>query len=976
MRVLPLLFSLFLPIHLLFAFTSERQGDQILVLSDSEVHVFTKDFRYVKTLPAEQKVSQQFDNIAFRQTPTVFAANDRQHQMYIAFDDLTLAAFSTTNWNQLGKTEKLDAPAKQILHDPVNDLLFVRHPKHVSIYRASDLRFKDYLPLEAHPSRLQLAQGNSKLIVQMSDEPDSVAVYNVRPLYLDRWVNVRNRTFNGRKIDVSSAIMGEATGEVHFFDAATKQFITKADTNFTETSNESTSIPPGVTPSSDIHVNNTIDSGPQVLPAAEFDGSGNFVITWTDDNGNDGNGEGVFAREYNANLTPTNTEYQANDITADDQGTTSAGVGSNGDFVLIWRDSTDPNGDFGVYARQFTKGGTSKGPSFIVPNTIAGRQMAPSIAGVPDGTFIAAWSGPDDGDGRGTWTRRHSNLGAPLENEFRANTSINGNTWAVDVTANNNGAYVVVWRDDSNDRIRGRAFHANGTPVASSDFQAGPLSQSAKNFEPNVGVKDDGTFIVVWRESSAGGIVAQKFNSDQTPNGTPYVITTKSSGVQYAPSIAMAPDGKYVVVWRDSGYGNDEVAARLFDAAGQPLGNDFIVPENPAGDEFECSSAMDDAGNFLVVYKDRDGQTSIAARYFSVAPPPVPITVTGVNPQTANRNSTLTVTINGSQFTAGATANFNDPGIIVNNTSFIDSSTLSVNITIGATAFLGLHDISVNAGTGSATGQDLFAVKVGGAYPAPTVAITNPISGNQSQTLNVDITGVNFANDAGLASAFGAGITVNSTAFIDGATVRANISISSAATPGVRNVNVTNPGGATGTCIACFTVIFNPTIYSDDFGDGSATDWIPNKGTWSAATNALVGQSSSKATSVSPFSGCIVCTLKVDMKRGTNAQSTISFIGWYVDKKTLVELIMNKDKGKWILKQRVNGVTVAKGNAPGSISTGVTYHVQLKYDGTNFLVSIDGNQILSVPAGAVPNGTVAVRIKGVIGTFDNIEVLP
>jgi hypothetical protein len=282
----------------------------------------------------------------------------------------------------------------------------------------------------------------------------------------------------------------------------------------------------------------------------------------------------------------------------------------------------------------------------------------------------------------------------------------------------------------------------------------------------------------------------------------------------------------------------------------------------------------------------------------------------------------------------------------------------------------------VNAGTGTATGQDLFSVKVGGSYPAPTVALTNPLTGDQSQTLNVDITGVNFANDAGLSSDFGSGITVNSTTFLNGTTIRANISISSGATPGTRNVAVTNPGGGIGTCNNCFTVLFNPTIYSDDFGDGSATDWIPSKGTWSATTNALVGQSSSKATNVSPFVGCSMCTIEADIKRGPNAFSTISFIGWYIDKKTLVELIMNKDKGKWILKQRSNGVTVAKGSVSSPIDVSTVYHVQLKYDGTNFLVSVDGVQILSLPAGAVPNGTIAVRVKGTIGTFDNIEVTP
>jgi hypothetical protein len=939
--------------------------------------------RQLLLLNEERKSIQIYDtsNSAFAQeiflgkTPVDFRFSSQKDALIVSFTDSSLAVYSAKDGHLTGELTDLDAVARKIFLDESRDLLILQHEKFISVYQFSTLRFVDYIPLEAHPLLVQVCGSAGKLAVQVEDDPETLAVFDLKTLHADRWYHAKNKTFQGRKIDASNFVIDQLSGEVRFLDTASRQFFTRDQTMFGGPVLAS-SPPPNVTPSPDIHVNENIDNGPQVLPNAEFDGAGNFVIDWTDDNGNDGDGEGVYVREYNFDLTPVANEYRANDKTHDDQGTTGAAVASNGDFTLIWRDTKDPGDDFGAYLRLFNKGGTPKGPSFLAAQTTTGRQMAPSIAGTPDGKFIAAWSGPGDGNGRGTFTRRFDNQGNPLENETLANTSTNGNTWAVDVTANNSGDYVVVWRDDSNDRIRGRAFHADGTPVGGSDFQAGPLAGTAKNFEPSVAVEEDRSFIVVWRESSSGGIVGQKFDSNENPIGTPFVVTSQATGQQYAPAIAMAPDGRYVVVWRDGGYATDDIVARMFDANGTALGPDFVVPADPSGDEFECFVAMDDAANFIVVYKDRDGQTSIAARYFSVGPPPVPMTVSSASPTSANRTDILTVTINGTNFTSDAAASFNDTGVQVTSTSFINATTVNANITILPTAFLGLHDITVTTGSGNATGQDLFAVKVNGTYPAPTVATPSPISGDQSQTLNVDITGADFANDPALLSFFGTGITVNSTTFINGNLVRANITISPSATPGPRDVSVVNPGGATGTCTGCFTVIFNPTLYSDSFDDADASDWTPTKGTWTAASNALVGNSASKATNVSPFTGCSLCTFEADIKRGTNAFSTISFIGWYVDKKNLVELILNKDKGKWILKQRFNGATVAKTNASAVLQPNVVYHVKITFDGTNFLVFVDGAQVITLAAGGTPNGTVAVRVKGTFGTFDNIKVTP
>ena len=667
--------------------------------------------------------------------PLDLAFNSQSDSLLVALDDQTIRELSASSKQEKGRITDLDAPARKILISQALDLLLVQHEKWVSVYNLSNLKFKNYLPLEGHPARIIIDEQQRQIFVQLSDELDSFAVFSTSLKLVD-WISTAKRFFQGRKVDPSTFMLDSATGKPVFYDAKSQAIFAREEALHFGLESVPSDPPPGVIPGPDILVNPNIDKGAQILPNVEFDGSGNFVITWTDDEGADGSGEGVFAREFNFDSTPANNEFQINKVTKGDQGTATVHVNSDGDFTIIWRDANETDGDqFGAYMRMFDKGGAPKADDILVPQTTSGRQMAPSVSGDPGGRIVAAWSGPDDGAGRGTWVRLFDATGAPITNEILANTSTAGNTWAVDVNSNNTGAFVVVWRDDSNDRIRGRKFNADGTPVTGSDFQAGPLgSGSPKNFEPSVGVFEDGSFIVAWRESSAGGICAQRFDTNQNPVGTPFVVTSKKTEQQYSTSIAVAPDNTFVVVWRDVGFSNsDDIVARMFDAAGNPLGPDFAVPENPGNDEFECSVGSDNAGNFVVVWKDRNGPTSIAARYFMVAPPPVPMTVDSASPTSADRGANLTVNVVGTQFPNDSAADFNDPGITVNSTTFIDPQHLDVNITITAAAFLGLHDITVTSSTGNATGQDLFAVKVGGSYPAPDVVALVPPTGDQGK---------------------------------------------------------------------------------------------------------------------------------------------------------------------------------------------------------------------------------------------------
>jgi len=120
-------------------------------------------------------------------------------------------------------------------------------------------------------------------------------------------------------------------------------------------------------------------------------------------------------------------------------------------------------------------------------------------------------------------------------------------------------------------------------------------------------------------------------------------------------------------------------------------------------------------------------------------------------------------------------------------------------MTAAATAPVGKRDVTVTSGGQSATCTACLTIH---AAPAPTS--TSPNQGARGTTLSVDVLGSNFR--AGAKATFGAGVTVNSTTFVNSGRLTANITISSGSTTGVRTVTVVNPDKGTGSCVGCFTV--------------------------------------------------------------------------------------------------------------------------------------------------------------------------
>ena len=121
-------------------------------------------------------------------------------------------------------------------------------------------------------------------------------------------------------------------------------------------------------------VANVYTTNDQTDPSVSMDAAGDFVISWSSF-GQDGNGWGVFARQYNASGLPiTAKEFQVNQTALYNQVESDVACDPNGNYTVVWASNQqdDPiTKDYGVYARMFlgngsdylTSSGTASGES-------------------------------------------------------------------------------------------------------------------------------------------------------------------------------------------------------------------------------------------------------------------------------------------------------------------------------------------------------------------------------------------------------------------------------------------------------------------------------------------------------------------------------------------------------------------------------------------------------------------------------------
>ena len=199
------------------------------------------------------------------------------------------------------------------------------------------------------------------------------------------------------------------------------------------------------------------------------------------------------------------------------------------------------------------------------------------------------------------------------------------NRYGTHVAMAPNGDFIVVWATGGSQfqrepaRLWFRLFRANGTP-RTKQLRVG--NTRSAELKPHLAVAADGSFLVVWEGGSDvdTSVFGRRFSADGTPRGNRFLLSSSTEGFQGQPTATFARDGSFVAAWASRGSSfPDEIVGRRFDAAGQPLGPDFLVTTESA-EEQAPQVAMNASGDFLIGWLTYLGEASffdVMGRRFS-----------------------------------------------------------------------------------------------------------------------------------------------------------------------------------------------------------------------------------------------------------------------------------------------------------------------------------------------------------------------
>lgn len=319
-------------------------------------------------------------------------------------------------------------------------------------------------------------------------------------------------------------------------------------------------------------------------------------------------------------------------------------VSGNENYRLVWH---QPGTLFDVHTRRLLSTGTLSAET-LVNTTLDENQSTPAVAVNSSGDWGAVWISADQagpGTGNRVVARRSSVNGAILSVELDVDHPVTTTepSWvAIDLAANDE--MVVTWKDLDSGEAWMRRFDSggnggdefvirdNGDPgfavlavaaldgsrsvtawhelafpptihgrCADADSPVGPqfpvsvTTGSGGAYSPDVAAAADGSFVVAWTRSDAGGawsILARRFGADCQPRGGEIVVGSRPNGVANGRArLDVAADGAFVVTWNTT-IGLGGIVAREYTKSGLAVGPAFPVPGVDFGTQYDPDVAI------------------------------------------------------------------------------------------------------------------------------------------------------------------------------------------------------------------------------------------------------------------------------------------------------------------------------------------------------------------------------------------------
>ena len=298
---------------------------------------------------------------------------------------------------------------------------------------------------------------------------------------------------------------------------------------------------------------------------------------------------------------------------------------------------------------------TPAGGEFALSLTVSDTQQTPAVAVDASGNSIAVWqSNHQDAEGWGIYGRKLDPAGNPVRGEFLVNQTQTHDQTDPSIAVDAAGDFVVSWTSTQagHPDIYARVFNSAATPITNEILVN--ASTTGNQQDSAVGMDASGNFVVTFEASGARdldvGVYYRYFSASGNPNGKEALVNTTTTGVQNNPSIAMAPDGTFVVAWTDKSTTKTKIRAQRFNSgSANPAGGEITVGAANPNNQDNASVGIDGAGNFVVTWAEqlpdpnkqdvlRDGTTPRERRWTRPRPRSTRL-LTSRRPSRSSRNS-------------------------------------------------------------------------------------------------------------------------------------------------------------------------------------------------------------------------------------------------------------------------------------------------------------------------------------------------
>ncbi|RTL27881.1 MAG: DUF4347 domain-containing protein, partial [Burkholderiales bacterium] len=374
-------------------------------------------------------------------------------------------------------------------------------------------------------SEFTVASGNNSQVA-MDKNGNFVVVWDSgNTIYAQRYnsagtaqggnINVGTSIYPSAPVSNPSVAMDDSGNFVIAWQTANVTFIAN-DIYFREYNSSGTALNSGTA------VTSAAGSG-TTDPYVAMNGSGAFVVTWTDTSGN------ILGQRYNSSRTAQGSNFTVNTTTTGTQSLSSVGMDNSGNFIVVW--SSTQSGTEDIFGQRYNSSGVKQGSEFLVNTVTADVQTAPSVAtDIVTGSFVVTWqSNLQDGSGTGVYLKQYDASGNASSGTDQLVNTTTANAQGIPSVALRNHYGVVIWNGNGTGDAAGvfaQRYQVDNAPVISSN--GGGASASVSIPENTTAVTTvtstdaDGDTITY---SISGGADAAKF----TINASTGVLTFVSA---------------------------------------------------------------------------------------------------------------------------------------------------------------------------------------------------------------------------------------------------------------------------------------------------------------------------------------------------------------------------------------------------------------------------------------------------------------